>query len=298
MNGGGTSQSSRGARGGRGGPDTLMLLVHGRADLVAQAQFCILTFQHFALRTPGRYRVVVYTDRAGDFNELGDHVETVTLAPELLQQWRGPDDYVHRIKAEALLHFAQVYGSRVMFVDSDTYFMRDPAYVFDRVRTGVAALHLDEGPLSARANGNARRLHDFVRRTALPLPDGSTGKLPEDVSMWNSGVVCLAPEDQDLLAPSLRLIDELYRRYRKHNMEQLALSYVLSTRVSVLPSDDVVYHYWGRTAAFAREADRFFAAHAGATLAERAAAAYVLAPKPAANPKPKWYHRLLPRRWR
>ena len=295
MNGRDIGQS---ARGGRGGPDTLMILVHGRDDLVAQAQFCILTFLHFALRSPGRYRVVVYTDRPGDFTNLGDNVETFTLTPELLAQWRGPDDYVHRIKAEALLHFAHAYGSRVMFVDSDTYFMRDPAYVFDRVRAGVAALHLDEGPLSARANGNARRLHDFVRRTPLPLPDGSTGHLPQDVSMWNSGVVCLAPEDQDLLAPSLRLIDELYHRYHKHNMEQLALSYVLSTRVNILPADDVVYHYWGRTVAFNREADRFFAAHAGAPLAEQAAAAYVLAPKPAPNPKPPWYHKLVPRRWR
>jgi hypothetical protein len=279
----------------RAAPDNLLLLAHGRADVIRQARFCLLTFQHFALRTPGRYRVVVYTDQPEAFADLGDIVQVERLTPETLRRWRGPQDYVHRVKPEMLLHFAGAYDGRLLFVDSDTYFRRDPAELFDRVRPGVAALHLDEGRLSERRNGNARRLHDFVRRADLRLPDGTTGRLPEATAMWNSGVVGIAPEDRDLLAPTLALVDELYGRYRKHNMEQLALSYVLAGRLQLVPADDVVYHYWGRGAAFDREAARFFAMHEGSDLTTLAAAAFALAPEPARDPRKPWYHKLIPR---
>jgi hypothetical protein len=276
-------------------PDNLLLLAHGRADVITQARFCLLTFQHFALRAPGRYRVVVYTDQPAAFADLGENVRTEPLTPETLRGWRGPQDYVHRVKPEMLLHFAGAYDGRLLFVDSDTYFIRDPAELFDRVRPGVAALHLDEGRLSERRNGNARRLHDFVRRTELRLPDGTVGRLPEDTAMWNSGVVGIAPEDRDLLAPSLALVDELYGRYEKHNMEQLALSYVLARRLRLVPADDVVCHYWGRGMAFDLAAVRFFAAHADDDLATLAAAAFALAPEPERDPRKPWYHKLIPR---
>lgn len=270
-------------------PDTLLLLAHGRDDVLTQARFCILTFQHFALREPHRYRVVVYTDSPDRFADLGSTVRTELLTPALLRQWRGRDDYVHRVKPEMFLDYAGKYGGRFAFVDSDTYFMHDPAELFSRIAPGRAVLHLREGALEDRWNANARKLHDFVRRTALPLPDGSMGRLPGNTAMWNSGVVGLAPEDRDLLAPSLALLDELYRRYRKHNMEQLALSYVLATRLELVASDDIVFHYWGRGEAFQEIAERFFADTTTLTLADRAAAAFALAPKPEAKPRRKWY---------
>ena len=276
-------------------PDTLLLLAHGRDDILRQARFCILTFQHFALRSPGRYRVVVYTDQPTAFTELGDSVRLELLSPATMHRWRGADDYVHRIKPEMFIDYATKYEGRFAFVDSDTYFMRDPAELFARIRDGVAVLHVDEGRLSERRNANMRKLHDFVRRTALRLPGGATGKLSEDTAMWNSGVVGLAPGDRDLLVPSLELVDELFSRYRKHNMEQLALSYVLARRLQLVPADDVVFHYWGRGEGFDRIATQFFADTAALDLADRAAAAFALSPKPEPTPRRRWYHRLIRR---
>lgn len=289
------ADDSRQATAPASGPDTLVLLAHGREDVFTQARFCILTFQHFALRAPERYRVVVYSDRTEPFADLGPGVIVEPLTHERIRRWRGPDDYVHRVKAEMFLDFASRHGGRFAFVDSDTYFMRDPAELFARIQPGTAVLHLDEGPLAGRRNANVRKLHDFVRRSTLRLPDGTTGKLPETTAMWNSGVVGLAPEDRDLLAPSLALLDELYRRYRKHNMEQLALSYVLATRLRLVPSDDIVFHYWGRAAAFDAIAQEFFRRSAGQPLEARAAAAFALAPKPEAPQPKRWYEKLVPK---
>jgi hypothetical protein len=51
------------------------------------------------------------------------------LTPETLQQWAGELRYHHRSKL-CVLQQAVPLASKTVFIDTDTFFLRDPARLF------------------------------------------------------------------------------------------------------------------------------------------------------------------------
>jgi len=272
--------------------DTLVLQAYGDPAVVQSGRFCVATFQHFARQAPGRYRVVVYTDAPDHFAGLGAGVAAEPLDPATLRRWRGPLDFVHRAKLELLLDAFAKYDGRLLYADSDTYFAADPTRLFDRLEPGAALMHEREGRLAERTNGILRKMDRFVREHSFTLPGGESVRIPPDTEMWNAGVVGLHPDDRPLLRTALELTDAMYALYRKHVMEQLAVSYVLQTRLALRAADDVVYHYWRYRAQLAPLLADFFEAHAHASPDDLAAAAFALRPVGTPVVRRPWYARL------
>ncbi len=275
---------------------TFVHLAYGDERILQQARFSIASLQHWALRAATPYRVVVYTDAVDRFDGLGPNVGTERLEAEQLREWRGAIDYVHRIKPVVLLRAAAKYGGTIVFMDSDTWLMADPFPRLALVDERTAVLHLCEGRLSERKNGIFRKMHRFVKRAELPLPGGEVVRISPDAEMWNSGVVALHHAvAADVIGRTLHLIDAIHAQYRKHITEQLALSWVLRERgFRLLPSDDIVAHYWAHTRELAPTIAAFLQRHEGADVATIGAAAVALAPRGTPRtPTRPWWRRLL-----
>ena len=275
---------------------TFVQLAYGDERILQQTRFSIASLQHWALRAGTPYRVVVYTDQPDRFGGLGSDVGTELLEAAQLREWRGAIDYVHRIKPVVLLRAAAKYGGTIVFMDSDTYLVADPFPRLALVDARTAVLHLCEGRLSERKNGIFRKMHRFVKRARLPRPGGEVVRISPDAEMWNSGVVALHHSvAADVIGRTLHLIDAIHAQYRKHITEQLALSWVLRERgFRMLPSDDIVAHYWPHTRELAPAIADFLARHEGQDVAVVGAAAVALAPRGTPKPpKRPWWRRLL-----
>ena len=278
---------------------TFVQLAYGDERILQQARFSIASLQHWALKAGTPYRVVVYTDQPDRFGGLGPHVGTELLDASQLREWRGAIDYVHRIKPVVLLRAAAKYGGTIVFMDSDTYLVADPFPRLLLVDERTAVLHLCEGRLSERKNGIFRKMHRFVKRARLPMPGGEVVRISPDAEMWNSGVVALHDSvAAGVIERTIQLIDAIHAQYRKHITEQLALSWVLHERgFRMLPSDDIVAHYWPYTRELAPVIAGFLARHEGDDVATVGAAAVALAPRGTPKPlKRPWWQRLLGRR--
>jgi hypothetical protein len=256
----------------------------------------LLTFQQFALRGAERHRVVVYTDAPESFGDLGPNVIAERVSAEVLRRWRGPIDFLHRVKLEMLADAFRRYDGTVLYVDSDTYFTGDPAIIFGRIAPGSAVMHENEGRLVDERNAVARKLHRFVRGRAVQLASGASVRIPPETAMWNAGVIGLDETDRALLGAALPLTDALYALYAKHNMEQLAVSHALGQRLALHAADDVIYHYWATKPEVDAVLEEFFARHRGAPLWEISAAAFALRPQPVRTIRRAWYRRLWPTR--
>jgi hypothetical protein len=272
--------------------NNLVLQAYGGARMLRQARFCLLTFQHFACRRPDEYRAIVYSDSPEAFADLGRNVVTEQVSAETLRRWRGPIDFLHRIKLEMVADFFRKHEGTLLYVDSDTYFTADPAIVFGRITPGTAVMHENEGQLVEGRNTVARKLHRFVREHDIRLASGEAVHIPEETAMWNAGVIGLHPADGAVLASALPLTDALYATYPKHNMEQLAVSHALGQRLTVRAADDVIYHYWSTKPETDRVVEAFFQDQRAAPLPELAHAAFALRPRPSRASRPRWYHRL------
>lgn len=270
----------------------LVLQAYGRPRIVQEARFAILTFLHFALGRDG-WKIVVYTDQPEAFADLGDRIVTEAMDAERLQRWRGEVDFVHRVKLEVLLDCAAKHPGTLLYVDSDTYFMRDPWTLFAQVGPRTALMHEREGRLLERKNGIFRKMETFVRTHAMALPSGETVRMTASTEMWNAGVIGLTRDNVALLRRALELTDAMYALYQKHVMEQLAVSWVLQTTLTLRATDDVIYHYWRSCPEFEPVLARFFAEHADEPLPARATAAFALRPKMPPPPPPRtWWQKL------
>ncbi len=257
----------------------LVFLSYGSGPQPDEIAFAVLSAVRFDGAEPAAYRMVVVTDAPGRFAGLPVTLEAVSA--EQMNAWRGPAGFGHRVKIEALRHATRDGAGKAIFVDSDVYFRRSPAELFDRIGPGRAIMHVMEGTV-----GHLHALGHYRHRlAALSLDLGPTmGRydVGPDTHDWNAGVVGIDPADAPRLADVLALTDAIYAAVPSVVSEQLAFTLVLNRHTRLSPAIDVVFHYHQH---FIRDAFRLglpdlLRSTAHLPPAERAAAVYAHRPLP------------------
>ena len=220
--------------------DYLIYQAYGSPAILDECLFSILSY----LRQPTAATILVYTDNAAYLQAiLGDlrEVVYVPIEPEQWQAWRGEIDFVHRVKVEVLRHAAAHYAGQLLYVDTDTVFLKSPEALFAALAQGERVMHLAEGRLG---DGNTlnRKINRALRPLASQLPPAVT--IGPATRMYNAGVLGLRSTDATLLNEVLALTEQLYHYYPKHVMEQLAFSVIWAREGMVREATPWVYHYW------------------------------------------------------
>ena len=223
---------------------SLVLLSYGgRDDQVAETKYAILSAYRWARPSDG-IEIVLYTDNPSRFDDMP--VRLRPIAAEELEGWTGPEGYQYRRKLEVLRDALIQTGRPVVFVDSDTWFRRSPARLFDRIGRGRSIMHVREGNLRGRPF--PQYCHDFVdcvESRAWKTSSGSPLDITSDV-VWNSGVIGLDPLDNVLVDDALALIDQVYCKCELWSLEQFAIAFFLMRSTDVRSASDIVFHYWPR----------------------------------------------------
>lgn len=181
------------------------------------------------------------TDRPAEFEKLP--VRIWELDRMTLESWFGPLNYCYRAKVMALRHVLRNLNEKVALVDSDTFFVREPKRMLDRICPGQSVMYMIEGRLvDSRWSMNHRVA------ALLDEPDFQ-GKLPMSpiqgsrAVQWNSGVVGLDPSDAEALDGVLALVDAILERGFVQVAEQIAFSLVLGSRNRLVQARKFVFHY-------------------------------------------------------
>ena len=216
--------------------------------------------------------ILIATDRPEHVATLGVDVTVEHLTPAMLRDWRGNHDYGHRIKNAVVPWLIDRHNAPLCMVDTDTYFLKSPRELFERVGPGRTAMHKSEDFESTR------RIQEALDCDALTGPDGTTWSFSDAaMKVWNSGVIGVDPTDRRLLDAVIWLSDEAYERTKIFNVEQFAFGRVFEEATHLSRTDDVCAHYWGMARPFVRErARRFFAAFGHRPVDEQAAATAAL----------------------
>jgi len=247
-------------------PPTLVYQAYGQPGIRHEAAFSILSAYAAGGGTLGPgVRIVVYTDAPDELAALlgpRPEIEYQPIAAAQWQQWRGPIDFVHRVKIEVLRHAAAHYPGPLLYLDTDTLWQRPPTEVLGWLAAGPRLMHVAEGTLGRGSYLN-RKIGRYLRRHRFRSASGPAIDLA--TPMYNAGVLGLHPTDGPLLEQVLALTEELYRFYPKHVMEQLAFSAVLSAAGPVREAAPGIFHYWNLKEARPLLA-AFFARYAGRPL--------------------------------
>jgi len=174
-------------------------------------------------------------------------IDHLRFSPEEFAQWtQSPRGFFnHRAKICALLKALDHYQSPIVYVDTDTYFLDNPAKLFDRVSAENTVMHHLECtrienepsyPLIIEKIGDGMTIDEvYLSRASV---------------MFNSGVIGFLPIHRPLLEKALNLTDELYNIAPIFNLEQFSVSASLNQFTNVSTSDDIVKHYFGPSRRF------------------------------------------------
>lgn len=228
----------------------LIYLVYGPdAAYHAEARFSILSALYRSKAKPD-FEIHVYTDAPLYYQGLP--VQVNALSSETLEQWYGPLRYHHRAKL-CLLQHAVPLAEKTVFIDTDTFFLRDPALLFAAVdaKTCVA---------------------DELYNSALPVLPASDTKVaalldqyginPQKIPVINSGLFGIAGSNSAVLDMALALNDAIYpASNRSITTEQLVLGMAAATKTALVADDAVIKHYWSRKQIFRAKAFAFLDKH-------------------------------------
>ena len=280
----------------------LLYLAHGGPRFLYQAAFSILSLLRVLEgRTPHDTRIVVYTDCTEFFTKLFGELcffSCERLEAHQILAYRGPVDFVHRIKIRLLQEFLRTHRGNVIYVDADTVFLKDPYALFHNLSQDQFIMHLKEQSQSCAFMRFLRKLDDLVARGDLPLPGRPALRL-SSVAMWNCGVVGLNSENATILDAVLTMTDAIVRRAPekpgtiKWVSEQFAFSYMFQAHGAILAANEYIYHYWDFKYEFHSILLKFFAHYDGRSLVTMIEATGRILLQELY--RPKWEHHLLTR---
>jgi len=232
----------------------LLLLAYGRETEYRRALLAVLSGWAWQPREP--LSATICTDQPDFFRPYlaGLAIEYKLATPAYLAQARGPQQYVHRVKARFIAEaFAEHPTEELLFIDSDTFFTTAPDGLLQRLAAGQPFMHLCEYKLAEAVAIYAefdqvkypQKMLELLASRTFQL-GGRQVQFHEGQSSWNSGVLGLPRTLAPLLPDILTLTDELYAGTGWFTCEQLAFSLALQASGPVHASDEYVYHYWGQ----------------------------------------------------
>jgi hypothetical protein len=227
----------------------------GRENEYKRAILTVLSFYAHCSLPKEQTRVLFFTDQPEYFSNYlqGLPVEYVLLTPEKIKQMRGEIDFLHRMKIAVIEEAFNKAEGNILYADSDTFFINDPAFMLDQLTPAKSFMHLLEYPFESLRDfplptgKTARAFVHLIENKVFYGADGREIKLSTQDISWNAGVMMFHSSHARFIPDVYALTDQFYPETSNHASEQFAFSIMLQKNTTINACDNVIYHYWYRT---------------------------------------------------
>lgn len=229
---------------------TIVYLAYKLDSSKYQAILSIYTLYHQLAGCNSDFQFIIYSD--ADTSLFTKYLGTLpvkceVLSKEDIKRFRGPHDFVFRIKPHVIQSCFAKYKSNLLYLDTDTFFLRNPHKLLESIQPGRTIMNVEEYDF---IDGGVEHLHWFYHRQALKhytyIVQGQPTIIPLSTKMWNAGVIGISYADTSLIDEIISLNDEIYENAPTFIVEQFATSYILQTRSELHSSEDYIEHYWSK----------------------------------------------------
>lgn len=223
----------------------------GNESEYKRALFCLASFYAYCSE---RSECYLFTDNPDYFDKYLQNfpVRYFLLTADKIKTLRGSIDFLHRMKIGIIEEAFQHTNQNLLYVDSDTFFLKDPIDTVSRVTPEISFMHLREYTFESMnrwmlpAGIPFRDFANAISMNAFQMPDGSTWKVNMNEYSWNAGVMIFHPSHRTFIPEVYVITDATYPVTRNHACEQYAFSIVMQRHTNVQPCADMSYHYWYR----------------------------------------------------
>ena len=232
----------------------LVIQSFGNKSEYRRAIFSIYSFFAHNATLVADARVIVFTDDVKFFETyLRDFAVTYSeLNAQKISTMRGDIDFLHRMKIAEIEQALGFCNDRLLYFDSDTFFVKDASALLASISENTAVMHLFEYKFQTLrdtelpAGKTFQDFYQLIVNSEFQLPAGRKIRVsPEQIS-YNAGVIGLHISHSRFIPDVYKLTDQFYTGSLNHASEQYAFSVILQNNLYVVTCEDVVYHYWYR----------------------------------------------------
>ncbi|HVG41013.1 MAG TPA: hypothetical protein VM888_05320, partial [Chitinophagaceae bacterium] len=238
----------------------IVYIAYGPDHLHKQVIFSILTLYYF-LNIKGEFEkinLIVFTDKKEAFEKSLNGISIIyeILTPQEIKEYIGIREFkhIHRLKIFVLKHCFQKYKSNLLYIDGDTYFLKSPVELINKISNNTSIFHAKEFELSKESEYGGGKslklgydpiklLSSVIKKINCELHEKDY-KLDMNVEMWNAGVLGISFNNHSLLDDVLKLTDRISKKTSYFLAEQFAFSYILFKKTALMPAYEFIYHYW------------------------------------------------------
>lgn len=192
-------------------------------------------------------QIIIYTDSEFAIPDLlfQCKISIRYVKKEKLEDWiKRSNGYIFIVKPRVLQDFLLSFDGNVLLIDTDTFFIQDPKYLFEKIEKGNLVMHLREHALTHRP----LIIYFFELESAKFINYGSLRKIYE-CEMWNSGVIGLNSLYSPLVDDVIQLIEQIsfeegWPHAEWHIIEQLSFSCLFNDKQNIIPGEGFIIHYW------------------------------------------------------
>jgi len=228
----------------------IVLLAFGRESDYRRTIISVFSFWTWYSGKSEDIKYLLYTDKPQYFHEYFKEIsiEYYTLTTAKLEAMLGGSNFFLRMKIAVIDETFQQYpNNKLIFIDSDTFFISDPLQWIKGLSIGISYMHvceykLEEGLTFAAPKEKGLFIKWLENRNFII--NKKEKNFDRHNSSWNSGVIGLTKESATFLTDVYIITDEIYKFNSWHISEQLAFTFVLQTVSEIKASDQYVFHYW------------------------------------------------------
>lgn len=226
----------------------ILFLSYGSSNAYYGVIFCILTLHYHLRKNWTNLHLVIYTDNPSIFKKYFKDLPITfeLLSKEQIAEWIKPYGYIHRMKTCILKDCFSKHGNDILYTDGDTFFLKDPRPLIERISKETSVLCNFEGDMndsSEHENLLWTTLRSILRNNTFTLHK-KTFKIPFSTQMWNAGITGLSHDKAYLMDDVLSITDQIFGIKPLFYAEQFALDYIVQNNSKIIPSEDYILHYW------------------------------------------------------
>jgi hypothetical protein len=214
----------------------LLYLVFGAETYHKEALYSIASAFSFIRHEQRKMEIRVITDCPTMYRALPVTIRELDANTRFT--WCQPHGYHFRMKHVALRETLKTTDKAIL-IDSDTFFLRSPWELFDRVKPGVLLCNYTAGCFGDIKNTTTyQSLSGYLKERQL---------VDDKTMLTNSGVIGLHNNDKIILDNSISLMDDLFLRGKNiYALEEFCLAIAAHNKIELKGCRDVIFHYWSR----------------------------------------------------
>ncbi|WP_143774263.1 hypothetical protein [Niastella vici] len=194
--------------------------------------------------------IIVYTNIEFQVPPIVAHFKITfrVLDKSEYETWlKRSNNFFLTLKAWILKDFFSHYRTNALFVDTDTFFVKDPLPLFQSIEQGHLQMHVREEKFLQKTE-----ICNYLKTHRFNSLDGTSYAISTQAYMWNSGVVGVNYSNWPIVDEIINLIEQISNdnewpkkpTWDSKLIEQLAFSYFFQRNNKIRAAEQYIIHYW------------------------------------------------------